>query len=60
MRGQNIYNRLSLSRSPRDPLKHFEISVLRHIMFAELRKIPIEQQNITNEHNLTSLVRNIC
>ena len=25
------YSRLSLSRSRRDPLKHFEISVLRHI-----------------------------
>ena len=45
-----IYSRLSLSRSRRDPLKHFEISVLRHIRFAELRKIQIEQQNFTNEH----------
>ena len=41
------YSRLSLSRSRREPLKHFEISVLR---FAELRKIPIEQANFTNEH----------
>ena len=32
------YSRLSLSRSRKDPLKHFEISVLRHIRFAELRK----------------------
>ena len=32
------YSRLSLSRSPRDSLKYFEISVLRHIRFAELRK----------------------
>ena len=39
-----------VSRSRRDPLKHFEISVLRHIRFAELRKIPIEQPNFTNEH----------
>ena len=39
-----IYSRLSLSRSRRDPLKHFELSVLRHIRFAELRKIPIEHQ----------------
>ena len=31
------YSRLSLSRSQRDPLKNFEISVLRHIRFAELR-----------------------
>ena len=45
-----IYSRLSLSRSQRDRLKHFEISVLRHIRFAELREIPIEQQNFTNEH----------
>ena len=44
-----IYSRLSLSRSRRDPLKHFEISVLRHIRCAELRKIPIEQPNFTNE-----------
>ena len=28
-----VYSRLSLSRSRRDPLKHFEISVLRHIRF---------------------------
>ena len=40
----------SLSRSQRDPLNHFEISVLRDIRFAELRKIPIEQPNFTNEH----------
>ena len=44
------YSRLSLSRSRRDPLKHFEISVLRHIRFADLRKIPVEQPNFTNEH----------
>ena len=44
------YSRLSLSRSRRDPLKRFEISVLRHIRCAELRKIPIEQPNITNKH----------
>ena len=48
---QNInYSRLSISRSRRDPLKHFEIAVLRHIRFTELRKIPIEQPNFTNEH----------
>ena len=34
----SIYSRLSLSRIPRDSLKYFEISVLRHIRFAELRK----------------------
>ena len=44
------YSRLSLSRSRRDPLKHFEISVLRHIRFAELKKIPTEEPNFTNEH----------
>ena len=44
------YSRLSLSRSRRDPLKDFEITVLRHIRFAELRKIPIKQANYTNEH----------
>ena len=33
-----LYSRLSLSRIPRDPLKYFEISVARHIRFAELRK----------------------
>ena len=43
------YSRLSLSRSRRDPLKHFEISVLRHIRVAELRTIPIEQPSFTNE-----------
>ena len=31
------YSGLSLSRSPRDCLKYFEISVSRHIRFAELR-----------------------
>ena len=45
-----IYSRLSLSRSGRDPLKYFEISILRHTRFAELRQIPIEQPNFTNKH----------
>ena len=44
------YSRLSLSRSRRDPHKHLEIPVLRHIRCAELRKIPNEQPNFTNEH----------
>ena len=35
---KNTYSRLSLSRTPRDSMKHFEISVLRHIRFAELSK----------------------
>ena len=39
------YSRLSLSRSPRDSMKHFEISELRHIRFAELRK-----KNKSNTH----------
>ena len=32
------YSRLPLSRNQRDSMKHFEISVLRHIRFVELRK----------------------
>ena len=32
------YSRLSLSRIPRDSLKHFEISVPRNIRVAEVRK----------------------
>ena len=46
----SIYSRLSLSRTRGDPLKHFEISVIRHIRCAELRKISIEQPNFTKEH----------
>ena len=38
------YSRLSLSRNRRDPLKQFEISVLRHIRFVVLRKKQFEQQ----------------
>ena len=33
------YNRLSLSRIPRDSLKYFEIFVPRHIRFAEYKDI---------------------
>ena len=33
-----LYSRLPLSRIPRDSPKYFEISVPRHIRFAELRK----------------------
>ena len=54
-----MYNRLSLSRIRRDPLKHFEISVLRHIRFEVLNKKQFEQPNFTNDCNLTPLVRNI-
>ena len=38
LRRPNIYSRLSLSRIPRDSIKYFEMSVPRHIRFAELRK----------------------
>ena len=41
------YSQLSLSRIPRDPLKYFEISVPRHIRFAELRKNNLNN-HITN------------
>ena len=44
------YSRLSLSRSRRDPQKQFEISVVRHIRFSELRKIQIVQPNFTNDY----------
>ena len=51
--GQNsifyIQSTLVISKS-KGPLKHFEISVLRHIRCAELRKIPIEQPSFTSEH----------
>ena len=42
----NIQSTLVISKS-KDLLKHFEISVLRHIRCSELRKIPNEQQNFT-------------
>ena len=45
-----MYSRLSLSRNRRDPLKHFEISVLRHIRFVILRKKQFEQPNFTNDY----------
>ena len=44
------YSRLSLSRNRRDPLKHFEISVLRHIRFAVKRKKQFEKPNFTNDN----------
>ena len=43
------YSRLSLSLSRRDPVKHFEISVFRHIRFIVLRKKQLEQQNFTSD-----------
>ena len=56
----NRYSRLSLSRIPRDSLKHFEISVPRHIRVAEVRKI-INRTTTFNKWicNLTTEVRNI-
>ena len=49
------YSRLSLSRNPRDCMKYFEISVeisvLRHIRFAELRKT-INRTTTFNRMNL--------
>ena len=44
------YSRLVFSRTWRDPLKYFEISVLRHNRFSESRKIQIAQPNLTNEY----------
>ena len=46
-----LYSRLSLSRNPRDSMKHFEISVLRHIRFVELRKT-INRTTTFNRMNL--------
>ena len=55
-----IHSRLSLSRNRRDPLKHFDTSILRHIRFVVLRKRTIWT---TKFHkwlcNVTSLVINI-
>ena len=36
--GADKYSRLSLSRNRRDSMKYFEISLPRHIRFADLRK----------------------
>ena len=56
----NIYSRLSLFRNRRDPQKHFEISVLRHIRFVVLRKKIFEQPKFYKWLcNLTPLIRNI-
>ena len=54
-----IYSRLSLSRIPRDSLKHFEISVPRDIRVAEVRKT-VNQTTTFNKLmcNLTPEVRN--
>ena len=42
-----IYSRLSLSRTPRDSMKQIEISVLRHIRFADSGKQLIKQPPLT-------------
>ena len=55
-----IYSRLSLSRTPRDSMKQFEISVLRHIRFADSGKQLIEQPPLTEWIcNLTPKLRDI-
>ena len=41
---------LSLSRNRRDPLKNFEISILRHIKCVVLRKKQFEQPKFTNDY----------
>ena len=46
------YSRLSLSRTPRDSMKHFEITVLRHIRFAEQRKKTINRTTTFNRMNM--------
>ena len=55
-----IYSRLSLSRIPRDSLKHFEISAPRHIRVERVRKT-INWTTTFNKwiFNLTPEVRNI-
>ena len=47
---ETCYSRLSLSRTPRDSMKDFEISVLRHIRFAGMRKT-INQTTTFNRMN---------
>ena len=50
----NKYSQLSLSRSPRDSVKYFEISIPRHIRFVEVRK-KIGTTIFTNEYNVYNL-----
>ena len=45
-----LYSRLSLSQNRRYPLKHFEISILRHIRFIVLRKKIFEQPQYINDY----------
>ena len=51
---KRVYSRLSLSRTPRDSMKYFEISVPRHIRFGELRKKVFEQPHLTNIYVMDS------
>ena len=44
------YSRLSLSRNRRDPLKHFEMSVIRHIRVVVLRTKQFEQPTFTYDY----------
>ena len=44
------YSRLSLSGNRRDPQKHFEISVLRHVRSVVLREKQFDQPNFTNDN----------
>ena len=54
-----LQSTLVISRNRRDPLKNFEISVLRHIRFVVLRKKQFEQPNFTN-YNIVCLLIEIC
>ena len=47
--GAGINSPLSLSKS-KEPLKHFKISILRHIRFVVLRKKQFKQPNFTNDY----------
>ena len=44
------YSRLALSRRPRASLEYFEISDVRLIRFAEMRKIWSNNPNFTSEY----------
>ena len=44
------YSRLSLSRNKRNPQKHSEIFVFRHIRFVVFRKKQFEQPNFSNDY----------
>ena len=46
------YSQLSLSRSQRDSLEHFEISLIRHIRSGKLWKRQVEQPNFRKKYIL--------